>query len=441
MKAIYSFFNRRFPHGGLKRSVSVLAGGTAMAQAIAFASSPILTRLYRVEDFGYLQIFNSIVAVLLVVLTGRYEMAIPLPEDDESAVNLMAFALGMVVTISSLTGFLILAFARNAWVVNHTGKLLAYLWLLPFCLAGAGCYQVFSYWSLRKKQFALVARTRVVQVATRFIVQIGGALLGFGLSCLLVGETLARANGTGSFVRGFKAESSHLLARVKWKEMTSVAKRYKQFPLVFSVCGLLNSATLAVPGLLLVALFGPTVTGWFALVDRVLGVPSVLIGQSLQQVYISEGAPLIRSNPVALKHLFEKMIRKIYLIPILTCTLLTIFGPAVFVFVFGEKWREAGEYARILAFVDIVGLLVSPIEMTLTMLELQKWRFMWDGGRLLLVSGAMLAVHHFFPGPKAVISAYAASMMLSYGVLLAMSYTAINGLILRAQSSPADPVG
>jgi O-antigen/teichoic acid export membrane protein len=146
---------------------------------------------------------------------------------------------------------------------------------------------------------------------------------------------------------------------------------------------------------------------------------------------VSEGAPLIHSNPIGLKHLFIKMIRKVYLIPIVTCTFLTIFGPAVFAFVFGEKWREAGEYARILAFVDVVGLLVSPIEMTLTMLELQNWRFAWDGGRLVLVVGVMFGTQYLFSSARSVIVAYAVTLMLCYAVLIAISYIGINRLIAR----------
>lgn len=431
MKNLLRFIDRRLPRGGLKRSFSILAGGTVIAQAIAFAVSPILTRLYRVEDFGYLQVFNSIVAVLLIVVAGRYELAIPLPEDDETAVNLLGFALVIATTISASVGLLVVVLTRVPWVRAHSGNLLPYLWLIPFCLAGAGFYQVFSFWSLRKKQYALVARTRVVQVASRFLLQLAAALLRFGLFGLLGGETIARASGTGSFVRGFWQESRNLLPRLTWAKMKKAGKLYIHFPLVFSASGLLNSATLAFPGLFLVGFYGPTVTGWVALVDRVLNVPSVLIGQSLQQVYVSEGAPLIHSNPIGLKHLFIKMIRKVYFIPILSCTFLTIFGPAVFAFVFGEKWREAGEYARILAFVDVVGLLVAPIEMTLTMLELQNWRFAWDGGRLILVVCMMFGTQHYLPGPRNVVTAYAVTLMFCYAVLLAISYIGINRLIAR----------
>lgn len=430
MNSVRRLIERRFPRGGLKRSVSIIAGGTALAQAIAIAVTPIVTRLYQVEDFGYLQVFNSIVAVLLVVVAGRYETAVPLPEDDDSAVNLTAFAFCIVIAVCTLTGLSIFVAIHIPWIISRSGKLLGYLWLLPLCLAGAGFYQIFNFWSLRRKDYALVARTRVIQVSTRFLMQLGAGALGFGMPGLLVSETVARANGVGSFFQGIRSRHWHLVSQIRPKKMREMALRYKRFPLVFSFSGILNSATLAFPTLLLATFFGATVTGWFALVSRVLGLPTVLIGQSLQQVYLSEGAPLIHENPVALRHLFEKMIRKIYFIPLITCTFLAIFGPAAFSFAFGAKWREAGEYARILAFVDVVGMLVAPIEMTLTMLQLLNWRFAWDCGRLILVVTAMLGVHYFFAGPKPVIYAYAGSMIIGYAVLLIMSYRGINRLIV-----------
>ena len=429
MKAVRNPLDRLLPQGGMKRSFSILAGGTVLAQAIAFALSPILTRLYPVDDFGYLQVFNSIIAVLLVVVAGRYETALPLPKDDETAVNLLAFSLCLVACFCSVIGLSVFAAVHVPWVLAHTAKLASWLWLVPFCLAGAGFYQLFSYWSLRKKEFALIARTRVTQVATRFLIQLLAALLKFGLPGLLVGETVARASGTGSFVRGFRKDNMTLLEKVSWLKMRKAAMEYKHFPMVFSASGLLNSATLAFPGLLLAFAFGPTVTGWFGLVDRVLGIPSVLIGQSLQQVYVSEGAPLIHSDPLALKHLFEKMLRKIYFIPIFTSLFLVFLGPMAFAFVFGEKWREAGEYARVMGFVDVVGLLVAPIEMTLTMLQLQNWRFAWDAGRFLLVSGAMFGAYRLHSGARSVISVYAAAMIFAYVVLLFLSHWAIRRLI------------
>ena len=66
-----------------------LVGGTAGSQVIAMAAAVILTRLYGPESFGVLATFVSILALLNVVSSLRYELAIAVPEYDDEAVTLV----------------------------------------------------------------------------------------------------------------------------------------------------------------------------------------------------------------------------------------------------------------------------------------------------------------------------------------------------------------
>src|ERR1700722_8176614 len=94
--------DRWLPRGGFARSASILAGGTMMAQAIAIASSPVLTRLYKPSDFGALQIFISVLGLVLVAATGRYDVAILLPEDEQSSIDLLGLAILCVCSSAAI---------------------------------------------------------------------------------------------------------------------------------------------------------------------------------------------------------------------------------------------------------------------------------------------------------------------------------------------------
>src|SRR5271170_6511034 len=87
------FIARWLPEAGFARSVSILAGGTAVAQALAIAASPVLTRLYKPSDFGELQIFISLMGLALVAASGRYEVALLLPEDEQSSIDILGLAI------------------------------------------------------------------------------------------------------------------------------------------------------------------------------------------------------------------------------------------------------------------------------------------------------------------------------------------------------------
>jgi hypothetical protein len=53
---------------------------------ITGAAAPILTRRYEPKNFGVLTTFASILALLKVVSSLRYELAIAQPEDDDDEV-------------------------------------------------------------------------------------------------------------------------------------------------------------------------------------------------------------------------------------------------------------------------------------------------------------------------------------------------------------------
>src|SRR5690606_32485593 len=73
--------------------VLTLVGGAAAAQALVFATRPVLTRLFTPDDFGVLTVFVTLVAVLGTVASGRYEDALMLPEDDGEAAHVLSLAL------------------------------------------------------------------------------------------------------------------------------------------------------------------------------------------------------------------------------------------------------------------------------------------------------------------------------------------------------------
>ena len=70
-------------------NIMTLMLGTTVAQAIPIIISPILTRIYSPEEFGLLILFMSIVSILSVIVSLRYERAIIQPLDDEDAISLV----------------------------------------------------------------------------------------------------------------------------------------------------------------------------------------------------------------------------------------------------------------------------------------------------------------------------------------------------------------
>lgn len=416
--------DRWLPRGGFARSVSIVAGGTAMAQSIAVAASPILTRIYKPVDFGGLQVFISLMALALVAASGRYEVALLLPEDEQSAIDILAVAIVCVCLTAAVAAGAVLICHYHWMLPASMSVLRGHMWLLPVSVLGGGLYQSLSYWVMRHHGYQQVASTKFTQAGAQVATQLGAGCFHTSLG-LLLGDAAGRIIGSGRFLRELWRNYHSQIRAIRPSRMMQLAIRYRDYPLVSMWGALINASGLALPSLFLAQYYGAQDTGWFALVNRVLGVPGALIGASIAQVYTSEAAKLSRSDPRRLMYIFRKTTRQMLYAGLAPCILFTLFAPWLFAFIFGPGWREAGEYARYLAFMFYAGFINSPVTMTLNILERQGAQFAWDASRLALTLLSMLVPWHFGFGPRIAILGYGIAMTLMYGVHWTQSFLAI----------------
>ena len=100
-------------------------------------------------------------------------------------------------------------------------------------------------------------------------------------------------------------------------------------------------------------------------------------------------------------------------------------APWAFQIAFGHSWREAGEYARYLAFMFYASFVDAPVTMTLLILEHQKAQAAWDILRLALTVTAIALPLRFGGSVRTAVIAYGSTMTLMYAVHWLQSYLAI----------------
>lgn len=93
----------RSPFG---RAVLALASSSLIAQAIVYAASPVLTRLYTPADFGILTAYLALLATISFLGTFNFELAIPIAPDEATALALTWLALTFL-GVSGVIGVLI----------------------------------------------------------------------------------------------------------------------------------------------------------------------------------------------------------------------------------------------------------------------------------------------------------------------------------------------
>jgi O-antigen/teichoic acid export membrane protein len=409
-------FLPRWTLGGFRLKVLQLAGGTAVSQALLVAVSPLLTRLYSPADFGVLAVYLSIVSILVVIASLRLEMALPIPQDDQEATDLIAVCLLLVACTTVLSSLAI--WLGRAAILRWMGepRLGPYLWLVPISILGAGLYQVFNCWAIRKQGFKRIARTKITQGVTQVLVQVAGGLVKLGPLGLMVGDAMGRTNGSRTLAMLDWRKDWAALRNVTWRGMWKVSVRYRDFPLISSGAALMNTLNLRLPSLLLAIYFGPAVAGCFILAQRVFSLPSSVLGESVSQVYFAEFAQFPRDDTRAMMAMFKGTVRKMFLLGLPIMVLASLAGWFLFPLIFGRAWKEAGFYLVAISPMALAQFTGACVGATLTVLERQDLSLYRELIRSTLLFSGIFLAYFLKWSPRPAILLFGATGTLAYAV-------------------------
>ncbi len=381
----------RLSRGEFSRSVLTLVAGTGLAQVIVIASSPVLTRLYPPADFGIFSVAMSIMAILITVTCLRFEFAIPLPASDDVAANVLALAL-VVNVVMSVVALAVLWLVGDA-ILGAIGAsaLGAGLILVSLGQLGGGIMSGLTNWAVRTKEFSTIAATRMTQSLALVAVQIVLGIAGLGAVGLLFGAVVGRVVGSGRLARTAALTHADAFRRVSRAGIVAVARRYHRFATISSPSALLNALGQQAPLLLLVALYGAEVGGFFALADRVCSIPLTLVAGAVGQVFLAEAAANAHTEPHAIRGLFVRTTWSLLRLAIGPTVVLAVLAPILAGPVFGGDWGEAGLYVAILAPMYLAAFVATATGDGLYVLERLDLQLLREIIRFALLGGAVFA--------------------------------------------------
>lgn len=416
---------RALAPGHAVRSVAVLAGGALLGQMAVVLASPALSRLFSPEDFGVLAVIVAIITVLSLVSALRFEFPILIAEDEERATSLLALSLAAVAASSVLALGVVWLLGDTIVRVMHAPGYRPYLWFIPAMLCGSGLAMTLTYWCTRKRAYAAIARSKLGQNVIMVAVQIGAGLAGLGAAGLLSGVVAGSGAACAPLARPDWHRDWRALRRVRLRHVLDVARRYRTFPLLGTPAVLLNNLGLALPTLLLAALYDARVVGWYAFAQRVAGRPIEFVATSVTQVFDREAAEAIASHPERLPRIMARAMLATAAFAVPYTAVLAVFGPWLFTRIFGPDWTQSGEYMRLLALGFITQTSISPIGDTLEILQRQDLYIVREVLRIGLLGGMVALVLTAGLGPSAAIVLLAAATALAYLIFLGITLYAV----------------
>ena len=330
-------------------NVSKIVGSTIFAQLIGIITIPIFARIFSPSTIGQYALFTSLIGILNIFGTGRYEFALMLPKDKNKALNILIGSICIAFSWGLVLSFVFWYFKHPLSSINNYDTISNYFFLIPIVVFITCINRVFIFWFNREKLFGLNAKLNVFNALTSKLGNISLGFMGFISTASLIFvnlfvqfvEMLLR-------IKSFFSNKGYInYKKITYTNIVLLLKRYKKFPLIDIWNGISDSGSLLIVPIILSFYFKTDDIGLYSQSLALVQLPVVLIASAFSQVLFQ------RFNEAKYKGELSATISQslALLFQIALPTFLIIFfcGKNIFSFFLGKKWEMSGLYAELLA--------------------------------------------------------------------------------------------
>lgn len=395
-----------------KNTLTLIIGSVA-GQAFPIILSPVLTRLYDPSEFGSFAIFFGIVSILVITATARYELAVLLPKKNKNAYGILY--LTFISLVITCTIFHIVFFVIQECFTNFeiSLKLIAPSILLM------GSYQALYCWFNRQESYKNLAIAKFLQNFCMILFQISYVLLlpysqSDGLVYGFIFGQLVSFLYLAIIIRA-KYSVAISLSRLK-----RLALLYKNFPKFLIFSHTLNSLSRQLPIFSFSYLYGALFSGYYLLLQRVIGSPVSVVGSSIGDVFTQKASKNYALHGEC-HGIYLSTLRNLIFISAIPFVIFFFLAPMLFPLIFGEKWSDAGYYAQILTPMFFMQFVTSPLSNMFQISNKQKQDMNWNVALFLALSGSIL-LGFYLNDFSFMLHIFSVSYTIMYGLCGWMTY-------------------
>lgn len=370
------------------RGTALIVAGSLVGQVGSVVCMPLLARIYGPQQLGHFSVFVATAGLLSTTAALHYELAIPLPRLARDARLLTVLGFAIVAAGATILSLLVAGSSGTVLALLGAQDLGTARFMLPLSLLLTGCCTLLTMQAVRRHAYALNAWSKALQGGVQCVGQAGVALLGLNWIGLVFAQLAASVVSMVPLLglhRGFERSIRTPLA---CHRLLALAKRYRDLPLAAAPASFVNSAVANAPTLMLAGLFGADAAGWYGLGFRVLQVPARFLGQAVSQVFLGSAAQAAREQRLPM--VVEPAYRALFVLAVHTFVPAAVLAPDLFEVVFGSQWLEAGRYTQYLSTWLLLGFVVTPLSMLVTVLHRQRQELRLQVLYLLLLAASLV---------------------------------------------------
>lgn len=360
--------------------------GTLIAQAIPILLQPVLKRLFTPEDFGVFDLYFRSVSILAILFTLRYERAIVMSRTRADAISLFTGIVIIALVMFTITVTVMLLFPGVvAGIFNLPATYSWVVYMIPLSALFFAVTTGAQYYLIRVKEFFGSASLKIYRRLAEGSVQSGAGLFNyfFGLPAGdLTGNIVSGVMGLRRVFRD--REGAGVRPAMFLLRMRTNLSGYFDFPKYSLISNLMNTFVLSALTFQVYSKFSLTEVGYLELTQKILTIPTALIGMSIGQIILQRvsSAFNVRSS---VRRVILRLILFSASLSVAYVLVIYLWGPELFGFIFGSQWAVSGEYARILILSTALFFVVSPVGQVLIGLHHIKLNSLWEIAKFMIV--------------------------------------------------------
>ncbi|SFD37201.1 Membrane protein involved in the export of O-antigen and teichoic acid [Enterococcus casseliflavus] len=356
------------------KSIFQLAFGSILAQLITVLCSPFLTRIYSVEDMGMYALLLTVISIFGSVINGKYDFAIVSTKDEKDIDGLVqvSFLFSIVATI------LIVIFFSSylIFIADIKNNIILIMLLIFLLLLIVGIVNILNSINNRMQNYKIISEVYVIRTSIQNFLLLILGMFNFGPVGMLGAQVIGNLMGIRKQYKTTNI-SNVFNKNLDFKRLVFIVKKYKSFPMFSMSANILNNISYSILNFFISGLFGMTSLGLYSMSYKILGLPLSLISVNVSKVFFRDAAEEYKDYGRYNKALFKSTILLTSLaIPM--CIILFAFSPIIFEIAFGKDWRVAGEYAKILAPMFSIRLVVGSLVPAFIVCNKQRFELLFQ---------------------------------------------------------------
>lgn len=360
----------RLRPGATLRAVILVAVGTAGAQAILIVATPILTRIYGPEAFGALGSVIALTGIIGPVAGLCLPLATVLAKRRQEVGALAIWSASIAIVPAILTALAAPAVLQGVITAGvSAGVLVAATAALVY---GSVLYQLMHQALLRSQRFKLVSAVTVSQAILFVGLQVAIGLLypsptalvsvsALNFLLFVVVALLLSSDARGQVLPTLRAAGDFL----------QVLRRYRDFSLYRAPQLLVNAIGAYLPILILTWYVDLAWVGFLVITQRILGLPTQLIGKSITDVLYPKFS-ILTSEGQRLGDILTRWTLTCFAIGMALSVVILLGAEKMYVWALGHEWGDGAVLAKVLVPWMLGALISRPAVAAVPVLNLQK---------------------------------------------------------------------